>query len=219
MKNEHLHKEPKPKQKDAEEQKNTANNLKFMRSVLEKTYKEVTPDTHILIMCGVICLIVYPTIHFLVKYQLFNWILPFFLSLMAILLCYIFVSWLLITKRDKKAGFIPLIKKQGFWAWMIIMVLHGLTWSILGTTFNNYCAGDPGFLFAILFSIALSITGIFSLKKEGLYGGMLIYIGLLLAFFIKDYGYIILGLATGAGLIIPSIIIQRNYRKQEKENA
>ena len=98
------------------------------------------------------------------------------------------------------------------------MVLHGLTWSILGMTFNNYCAGDPGFLFAILFSIALSITGIFSLKKEGLYGGMLIYIGLLLAFFIKDYGYIILGVVTGAGCIIPAIIAQWRYLRQKREN-
>ena len=217
MENEQLPEESKPKQEGFEEQKIDADDLKFMRSAIEKTYKEVIPDTHILIMCGVICLIIYPAIYFLVKYQLFNWILPFFLSLMAIVLCYVFVTWLLITKRDKKAGFVPLIKKQAFWAWMIIMILHGLTWSILGMTFNNYCiAGDPGFLLAILLSIALSITGIFSSKKEGLYGGMLIYIGLLLAFFMKDHGYIILGLATGTGLIIPAIIVQRNYRKKEK---
>jgi len=218
MENKDLSEDLKPKQGTPEEQK-TTDDLKFVRAVIEKTYKEVIPDTHILIMCGVICLIVYPTIYFLVKHQLFNWILPFFLSLIAILLCYVFVTWLLITKRDKKAGFVPLIKKQAFWAWMIIMVLHGLTWSILGMTFNNYCiAGDPGFLFAILLSIALSITGIFSSKKEGLYGGIGVFIGALLAFFIKDYGYIILGLSTGAGLIIPAILIQRNYRKQEKEN-
>jgi len=86
-------------------------------------------------------------------------------------------------------------------------LVYGLTWSILGTGFNNYCAGDPGFLFAILFSIALSITGIFH-SKEWLYGGIGIFIGALLAFFIKDYDYIVLGLATGVGLIIPAIIVQ-----------
>jgi len=218
MENEHLNVGPKPEKEGSEGRKVNADDLRFMRSALEKTYKEVVPDTHILIMCGAICLITYPAIHFLVKYQLFNWILPFFLSLMAILLCYIFVTWLLITKRDKKAGFVPLIKKQAFWAWMIIMVLHGLTWGILGTAFNNYRAGDPGFLFAILLSIALNITGIFSSKKEGLYGGMLIYIGLLLAFFIKDYSYIILGLTTGAGLIIPAILVQKSYNKREKNH-
>ena len=84
--------------------------------------------------------------------------------------------------------------------------------------FNNYIVGDPGFLFAILFSIALSITGILH-SKEWLYGGIGIYIGVLLAFFILEYSYIILSLATGAGLIIPAIIVQRNFRKQEKENA
>jgi hypothetical protein len=218
MENENLNDESRPEQEGFEEQKIAADNLKFMRSAVEKTYTQVRPDVHILIMWGVICLIIYPTGHFLVKYQLYQWTLPVFLSLMGIGLSYVFVTWLLITKRDKKAGFIPLLKTQGFQAWMIIMVLHGLTWSILGMVFNNYCAGDPGFLFAILFSIALSITGIFSSKKEGLYGGMLIYVGLLLAFFIKDYGYIILGLATGAGLIIPSIMVQRNYSKQEKNH-
>jgi len=217
MKNEQLNQGP--EREGSEGQKVDADDIRFIRSAIEKTYRQVRPDTHILIMWGVICLIIYPTVHFLEKYQLFKWILPFFLFMMAIGLCYVFVTWRLINKREKKSGFISVLKQQLIWVWMIIMVLHGLTWGILGVTFNNYCAGEPGFLFAILFSIALSITGIFSSKKEGLYGGMLIYIGLLLAFFIKDYGYIILGLATGAGLIIPSIIVQRNYHKQEKENA
>jgi hypothetical protein len=221
MEKENLNDEGRHKKESLEEQ-NIAEDLKFMRTAVEKTYKaykNVRPDVHILIMWGVICMIVYPTVHFLVKYELFKWILPFFLSMMAIGLCYVFLAWYLITKREKKAGFIPLLKKQAFWTWMIIMVLHFLTWSMLGTVFKNYCAGDPGFLGAILLSIALSITGIISSKKEGLYGGILIYIGLLLAFFIKDYGYIILGLATGAGLIIPSIMVQRNYNKQKEENA
>ena len=43
-----------------------------------------------------------------------------------------------------------------------------------------------------------------------------VIIGALLAFFVKDYGYLILGLATGTGLIIPAIIAQKNYSNQEK---
>ena len=215
MESEHLNEGPEPSPKSTEEH-STADDLKFMRSVVEKMSQQIKPDVHILIMWGVICLIAYPAIHFLIKYQSCNWVWAVFLPLVAFGLCYVFVTLFLITKREKKAGFVPLLKKQLTLVWMIIMVLHGLTWSILGMASNNYCAGEPGFLFAILFSIALSITGIFSSKKEGLYGGMLIYIGLLLAFFIKDYSYIILGLATGAGLIIPAIIVQRNYSKKEK---
>ncbi|MBN2456357.1 MAG: hypothetical protein JXB29_07480 [Sedimentisphaerales bacterium] len=215
MENEQLNRGPKPQHKGPEGQKVDADDLKFVRSAIEKTYKQVSPDTHPMIMWGIICLITYPAIHFLVKNQLFKWVWAVFLPPVAIGLCYIFVTLILINKREKKAGFVSHLKRQISWVWVVIMVMHGLTWSILGTAFNNYCAGDPGFLFAILFSIALSITGIFH-SKEWLYGGMLIFVGALLAFFIKDYGYIILGLATGAGLIIPAIIVQRNYRKKEK---
>ena len=215
MENEHLHEEAKPKEEGAEGQKTAADDLKFMKSAIEKSYKQGNPDTHTMVMWGVICLIGYTTTHFLATANLNKW-MPFVgWPLVAFGLCYIFITWRIVTKREKNVGFVPLLRKQLTWVWIVIMVLHGLTWSILGTAFNNYCAGDPGFLFAILFSIALCITGIFH-SKEWLYGGMLIFVGALLAFFIKDYGYIILGLATGAGMIIPAIMVQRNYRKQEK---
>ena len=217
MGSENLHKETGPKQEGFGEEKIAADDIKFMRSVVEKTYKQVNPDTHTMIMWGVICLITYPAIHFLIKNQLFKWIWVVFLPLVAIGLCYIFVTWILINKREKKAGFISYLKRQIALVWVVIMVMHGLTWSILGTAFNNYCAGDPGFLFAILFSIALSITGIFH-SKEWLYGGMLIFVGTLLAFFINDYSCFILGLATGAGLIIPAIIVQKNYSKKGEKS-
>jgi len=215
MKKEDSPKGSMPEESGFEKQKISPDDLKFMRSAVEKTYKQGNPDTHTMVMWGVICLIGYTTTHFLAAANLHKW-MPFVgWSLIAFGLCYIFITWYLITRRDKNAGFIPLLRKQLTWVWIIIMVWHGLTWSILGTAFNNFCAGDPGFLFAILFSIALSITGVFY-SKEWLWGGIGIFVGALLAFFIKDYGYIILGLATGAGLIIPAIIVQRNYRKQEK---
>ena len=81
MENESLHEESKPKQDGIEEQKISADDLKFMRSAVEKTYKQVNPDTHTMIMWGVICLISYPAIHFLVKNQLFKWIWVVFLLL------------------------------------------------------------------------------------------------------------------------------------------
>ena len=88
-----------------------ADDLKFMRSAIEKTSKQADPYTHTMIMWGVICLIGYPAAHFLIKYQLLNWTLPVSLSLVTFGLCYIFVTWRIVTKRDKDAGFVPLLRK------------------------------------------------------------------------------------------------------------
>lgn len=42
--------------------------------------------------------------------------------------------------------------------------------------------------------------------------------GMFLTYFAKDYGYLILGLATGAGCIVPAMICQRKFNRQEREN-
>ena len=216
MENEYLPEEP--KQRGPEEQKATSDDLKFMRSAIEKTYKQVKPCTHVVIMWGLICMITYTTIHFMVAFHLHKWIPSVGWPLVAIGLCYTFVTWFLINKREKKAGFIPRLPKQVGWVW-VITTSHFLAWSILGTLFNNfYVGGDPAFLGAMHLSIALSMTGILH-SKEWLFGGVGIFAGMVLTYFVIDYDFIILGLATGAGLIIPAIIVQRNYRKQEKENA
>lgn len=202
---------------EAEEQKTAADDLKFIRSVVEKTYRQVRPDVHVAVMWGVICLIAYTTTHFLATANLHKWV-PFVgWPLVAIAICYSYITWLLITKRDKKAGFIPRLPKQVGWVFMITSS-HFLAWSILGTVFNNfYVGGDPVFLGAMHLSIALSVTGILH-SKEWLFGGIGIFAGMVLTYFVRDYDFIILGLATGAGLIIPAIIAQRNFNKQVKAN-
>jgi len=215
MENEQLNPGPKPEQESSKEQKVDADNLRFMRSALEKTYRQVNPDTHVLIMWGLICMLVYTAVYLLVNLKLYKWIWPVYLFLIAIGICYTLIAVFRAAKCEKKAGFVPHLPKQITWIW-IVMTSHGLFWSMLGL-FNDFFGG-PGFLWALLLSFTLSVTG-FLHSKEWLFGGIGIFAGMLLAFFIKDYAYIILGLATGAGLIIPAIIAQRNYRKQEKENA
>jgi len=166
-------------------------------------------------MWGLVCIILYTTTHFLAAANLYKWI-PFVgWPLMAIAICYTFITWLLITKRDKKTGFVPRLTKQAGWLFMII-ISHSLAWSILGTVFNAYyVGGDPFFLGAMQISIGLSVGGILW-SKELLFGGILIFAGMMLTYFIMDYALLILALVTGAGFIIPAIIVQRNYRKQEK---
>jgi hypothetical protein len=40
---------------------------------------------------------------------------------------------------------------------------------------------------------------------------------MMLTYFMMDYALLILAFVTGAGFIIPAIIVQRNYNKQEKQ--
>jgi hypothetical protein len=86
---------------------------------------------------------------------------------------------------------------------------------MLGLFFDFF--GGPGFLWAMVYSIALSMIGIIY-SREWLFGGIGIFVGMVVAFIIKDYAYLILGLAMGLGCIIPAIFAQRNYRKKEKSH-
>jgi hypothetical protein len=168
-------------------------------------------------MWGLVCIILYTTAHFLAAADLHKWIQFVGWPLTAIGVCYTFITWLLITKRDKKTGFVPRLPKQIGWLFMIIMS-HFLAWSILGTVFNAYyVGGDPFFLGAMQISIGLSVGGILY-SKELLFGGILIFAGMMLTYFIMNCALLILAFVTGAGFIIPAIILQRNYRKKEKSH-
>ena len=193
-----------------------ADDIKFMRSVVEKMSLQVKPDVHIMIACGLLCMIGYAILYFLKTHQLDKWIWPVGLSLTTVLFVYTLISLFRIAKAEKKAGFISHLKKQVTWVWIFIM-LHGLAWTISPVLSKNYCGGDPAFLWAMLFSIGLVVLGIFH-SKEWLFGGIGIFAVMALTYFMGNIGYLILGLAIGAGLIIPAIIVQRNFLKQEQGN-
>jgi len=193
-----------------------ADDIKFMRTVVERMSRQVKPDVHIMIACGLICMIAYAVLYFLKTHQLDKWIWPVGLTLTIVLFIYALISLVRIAKSERKAGFISHLKRQVTWVWIFIM-LHGLAWTISPMVFNNFCGGDPAFLWAMLFSIGLVVLGIFH-SKEWLFGGIGIFAVMMLTYFLGNSGYLVLGLAIGAGLIIPAIIVQRNFRRQEKEN-
>ncbi|OHB64795.1 MAG: hypothetical protein A2168_03285 [Planctomycetes bacterium RBG_13_50_24] len=203
-------------QMEMKDQNPVADDIKYMRSVVERMSRQVKPDVHIMIACGLICVIAYAVLYFLKTYQLDKWIWPVGLTLTTGLFIYAFISLVRIAKSERKAGFISHLKKQVTWVWIFLM-LHGLACTISPMVFNNFCGGDPAFLWAMLFSVGLVVLGIFH-SKEWLYGGIGIFAVMVLTYFLGNIGYLILGLAIGAGLIIPAIIVHRNYHKQEKEN-
>jgi hypothetical protein len=196
------------------EEKELVENLQFMRSVVEKTHKEIDPEAPVMIVWGLVCMIGYTAIYFLVMHQLYKWIWRVYLPLLAIGVCVTVVSGIRVSKRQKKAGLVPQLSKQIGWVWMVVLA-HGVVWSTLGLFFDFF--GGPGFLWAMVYSIALSMTGIIY-SREWLWGGIGIFAGMVAAFIIKDYAYLILGLAMGAGCIIPAIIAQRRYLRQKRGN-
>ncbi|MHC4226045.1 MAG: hypothetical protein ACYSW0_01325 [Planctomycetota bacterium] len=220
MKEDHLSEDSRPKQEGMG--KNVSDDLEFMRSAVEKAYRPVKPQAHVIIAWGLICVISYTAAYCFITPQGYmtpqvrKWILPAYLSLMAIGLFYTFVALFLAAKREKEAGFAPHMPKQITWVWFFVTA-HVLAWGVSGMLSNNFSGGDPGFLGAMGLSIALCVTGIFHSRKW-LIGAIVIFAGMLPTYFVRDYGYLILGSATGAGLIVPAIIVRRDYRKWEKEN-
>jgi hypothetical protein len=190
--------------------------IKFMRSVVEKTDRQVRPEGYVLTACGLICLTCYTAVHFLLRSEQQKWLLPVYLVLMAVLLGYIFCALALGAKRQKREGYIPQMSRQVTAIWFIV-ASHILAWSILGMVLNNYCGGDPGFIAAMGLSIALSATGILY-SREYLYGGLCIFACMFLTYFVKDYGYIILGIATATGCIVPELICRWKFNKQVQGN-
>ena len=202
------------KETDSDEHSFVPNDLKFIHDMVEKSHQEIDPEAPVMIVWGLVCMIGYTAIYFLVMHQLYRWIWPVYLPLLAIGVCVTVVSGIRVSKRQKKAGLVPRLSKQIGHVWMIVLA-HGVVWSTLGLFFDFF--GGAGFLWALVYSIALSMMGIIY-SKEWLFGGIGIFAGMVLAFLIKDYAYIILGVAMGAGCIIPALIAHRRFRRSEKEH-
>jgi hypothetical protein len=217
MKNENLPQESGQKREDCEKQNISADDLKFMRSVMEKTYRKVKPETHDAIMWGLICMVAYISIHFLSKHGLGKWITPMYLSLIGLGICGSFVTMLMWVRRQKKQGFVPILPFKAVGVVMVIM-FPIIFLDMVGAFKDIFCGA--GLIYAMGMSTVMGICGVLY-SKAGFLGEIIILAGILLAFFTRDFAcpFIILGLATGAGVIVTAIITDISYRKWEKENA
>ena len=189
-----------------------AGDLKFMRSVLERTYRLYDPRWPVMIIWGLIFLIGLPaTQYFLATPQLKDFVQPMWIIMWVIGAAVGIFDGIRCEIREKKTGYVSRLSNQLGLIWFILL-LNGSIWSI--GPFSVFF-GKQAFLWAAIFGFGLSVSGILS-SKEWLFGGVAIFISILAASIIEEYAYVILGIAIGLGCIIPAIVAQRNYRKQEK---
>ena len=84
MKNQHLPQKPKPEKTAASEQEGAADDLKFMRSVIERTCSKIDPGWLIMVSWGLIIMIGFPLGYFIKTRQLETWKWPIYLLLLVI---------------------------------------------------------------------------------------------------------------------------------------
>jgi len=198
-----------------EGQKNVADDLRFMRSVIEKTRRDFDPGAAIFITWGLLCLIGYTATHFLIAHQAYSKINTVWFSLYGIGVPLSMFFGYRISKRQNMQGVVPYIYIQIGWIWGI-MVASGIIFGTLGLGRSFF--SDINFLWAWIYAITLSMTGVVY-SKEWLMGGIGIFVGMVAAVFLKQYAYLILGFAMCAGCVIPSLITQKRLRDVKKENA
>ena len=200
---------------ETENQNISVDDLKFMRSVIEKTCGKIDPGWPIMIVWGLIFMIGFPTLYYLKMNQLDQWIWPIQGLLVVIGVGTTIYFGANARLRERKAGLIPRLSKQIYLVWFILTA-NAIVWICLGL-FKDHIGGF-GFLVTAIYGVGLSMMGILY-SREWLYGGIAIFAAIIAAYFTEPYAYYILGIVMGFACIIPAIIAQRNYRKQEKENA
>jgi hypothetical protein len=189
--------------------------LKFMRSVIEKTCRVYDPRWPVMIIWGLIFLTGLPiTQYCLGKPQFKEFIQPMWIILWVIGAFVGIFNGLRCEVRERKTGYVSRLSNQLGLIWYILLI-NASVWSF--GPFSVFF-GKQAFLWAAIFGFGLSISGILE-SKEWLFGGVAIFISILAASIIKEYAYVILGVAIGLGCIIPAIVIQINYKKRKEENA
>ena len=112
MENKDLHEGPKSGQDGFDGQPIAADDLKFMRSVIEKTCGKIDPGWPVMITWGLILMIGFPVLYFLKIRQLDNWLwhVQWLLVVIGFSISIYFVTKAI--KRERKAGLISKLSKQ-----------------------------------------------------------------------------------------------------------
>ena len=186
-----MEEELKSKETDSEGQNLVHDDLKFIRDMVERTHRQIDPGAPIYITWGLLCLIGYTATHFLKTYQMHRHINNTWLALYAIGIPLCFFFGYRMHKREEARGVRSHISRQIGWIWFI-MIGNGILWGTF--RFGGRFLGDINFWWALIYGIALSMTGVVY-SKEWLLAGIGVFIGMVTAAVIEPYADLILGLA------------------------
>jgi hypothetical protein len=185
------------------ENSNVAEDLRFMRLMIERTQRQIDPLSPVMIVWGIICLVGYPASHWLAEQGRFRQIATLWLGLgaLGIILTAVFVFRLV--RSEIMRGVRSRILFQICMVWFILSA-NGIIWSLLFPT-NQF------FPWAMLYAIALSMMGILY-TKEWLIAGIGVFVAIIVSALLRPYSSFILGTAMGLGCIIPALIAQKRLR-------
>ena len=191
-----------------------AEDIKFMRRIVERTHRRIDPGAPIMITWGTICMIGMPGTQWLVNHGMQDWIGRMWIGLSAIGFALTLLFVYQIRKRELAHGVSSVISGQIGLVWNILWP-NGVLWTVLGLYTDPY--GGPGFLWAALYGIGLSMMGILY-SKEWLIAGIAVFISIPIAKFALPYSYTILGVVMGLACIVPGMIALRRMRQWEAED-
>lgn len=198
------------------EKEKALEDLKLIKTIINKTKEAIDPAAPILILWGIIVFIGNITTHFLLldeNYQEYIgytwWGICITGSIISI------IMGLRIGLRRYKYGINYYATRQLALIWTILIPI-GVVWSIIGPHYNIFPYEGLSVFWALLYAIGIYIMGIFY-SKEFIYGGIVIFLGTIMSVIFYDIHCIINGIFLGSGTVIPAVIAHKRFKNMVGE--
>lgn len=188
--------------------------LRFIRSMVERTQSRIDPGAPFLITWGLICLVGFPLSGWLQETGRADQVNALWLILALVGASLSSLFGYRIARRRQSEGVSSYISKQIGWVWWLL-VPNGIVWSALASSL------DPKlgvFVWAGVYGIGLAMMGILY-SKEWLLAGIGVFVAIPMAALLRPHSSTILGVMMGLGCIVPALIALRRQRRWKTADA
>jgi hypothetical protein len=188
--------------------------LRFVRSMIDRTRPRIDAAAPILLTWGVICLIGFPFTEWLVKNGRPELVdrLWFVLTVLIGAPLSAYFGWRA-SKRCAEMGVTPYVAKQIGWLWAVL-VPNGVLWGFL-VRFGLDAPYLMPFVWAAVYGIGLAVMGILY-SKEWLIAGIAVFAAIPIAALHLSHSGTLLGITMGLCCMVPALISMRNRAEARK---